>query len=194
MLGGQTALWSDHYCEWWECHATAGDAGHPRGCAWYLSGADGSRAAQFATSALAMIFPRSSIAAGSFWNYRGYGTFRLNFHRFDRFELDLRGHIHVQGAAFSCLPLKWADMVLFFDVYGHFSNFRGLDLRAGGELWQRLSRFHDHLSGRGVAGCPTFSAADPCPQGCSEAAICGKPFPSAPQSPFPLEAHCPYHF
>ena len=21
-----------------------------------------------------------------------YGTFRLNFHRFDRFELDLRGH------------------------------------------------------------------------------------------------------
>ena len=22
----------------------------------------------------------------------GYGTFRLNFHRFDRFELDLRGH------------------------------------------------------------------------------------------------------
>ena len=23
---------------------------------------------------------------------RGYGTFRLNFHRFDRFELDLRGH------------------------------------------------------------------------------------------------------
>ena len=22
----------------------------------------------------------------------GYGTFRLNFHRFDRFELDLRGY------------------------------------------------------------------------------------------------------
>ena len=39
-------------------------------------------------------------------------TFRLNFHRFDRFELDLRGHMHVRGAAFSCLRLKWADMVL----------------------------------------------------------------------------------
>ena len=26
-----------------------------------------------------------------------YVTFRLNFHRFDLFELDLRGHIHVLG-------------------------------------------------------------------------------------------------
>ena len=45
----------------------------------------------------------------------GYGTFRLNFHHFDRLELDLRGRIHgphVWGAAFSCLRLKWADMVL----------------------------------------------------------------------------------
>ena len=41
-----------------------------------------------------------------------YVTFRANFHHFDRFELDLHGHIHVQGAAFSCLRLKWADMVL----------------------------------------------------------------------------------
>ena len=41
-----------------------------------------------------------------------YGTFRPNFHHFDRFELDLRGHIHMRGAAFSCLRLKWADMVL----------------------------------------------------------------------------------
>ena len=41
-----------------------------------------------------------------------YGTFRLNFHHFDRFELDLRGHTHVRGAALSCLRLKWADMVL----------------------------------------------------------------------------------
>ena len=32
-----------------------------------------------------------------------YGTFRADFHRFDRFELDLRGHVHVQGAALSCL-------------------------------------------------------------------------------------------
>ena len=43
---------------------------------------------------------------------RWYGTFRLNFHHFDRFELDLRGHIHVRGAAFSFLRLKLADMVL----------------------------------------------------------------------------------
>ena len=41
-----------------------------------------------------------------------YITFRPNFHHFDRFELDFRGHIHVWGAAFSCLRLKWADMVL----------------------------------------------------------------------------------
>ena len=41
-----------------------------------------------------------------------YGTFRLNFHHFDRFELDLRGHIHVRGAALSCLRLKLADIVL----------------------------------------------------------------------------------
>ena len=41
-----------------------------------------------------------------------YGTFRLNFHQFDRFELDLRGHTQVWGAAFSRLRLKLADMVL----------------------------------------------------------------------------------
>ena len=41
-----------------------------------------------------------------------YGTLRLNFHRFDRVELDLRGHTQPQGAAFSSLRLKWADMVL----------------------------------------------------------------------------------
>ena len=41
-----------------------------------------------------------------------YVTFRLNFHHLDRFELDLRGHKHVRGAAFSCLRLKWADIVL----------------------------------------------------------------------------------
>ena len=37
---------------------------------------------------------------------------RLNFHHFDRFQLDLRGHIHVRGAGFSCLRLKLADIVL----------------------------------------------------------------------------------
>ena len=39
-------------------------------------------------------------------------TFRLNFRHFDHSELDLRGHIHAQGAAFSCLRLKLADIVL----------------------------------------------------------------------------------
>ena len=42
----------------------------------------------------------------------GYVTFRLNFHHFDHFELDLRGHMHVRDAAFSCLRLKLADIVL----------------------------------------------------------------------------------
>ena len=41
-----------------------------------------------------------------------YVTFRLKFHHFDRLELDLRGHMHVRGAAFSCLRLKVADGVL----------------------------------------------------------------------------------
>ena len=41
-----------------------------------------------------------------------YVTFRPNFHRFDRFALGLRGHVHGRGAAFSCLRLKWADIVL----------------------------------------------------------------------------------
>ena len=41
-----------------------------------------------------------------------YGTFRLNFHYFDRLELDLRGHLHVRGAALSWLRLRLADIVL----------------------------------------------------------------------------------
>ena len=43
---------------------------------------------------------------------RPYVTFRLNFHHFDHLELDLRRHIHVRGAAFSCLRFKLADIVL----------------------------------------------------------------------------------
>ena len=46
------------------------------------------------------------------FNGPAYGTVRLNFHHFDRFELDLRGDIHVRGDAFSCLRSKLADMVL----------------------------------------------------------------------------------
>ena len=47
-----------------------------------------------------------------------YVTFRLNFHHFDCFELDLRGHSHVRdhshvrGAAFPGPRLKLAGMVL----------------------------------------------------------------------------------
>ena len=41
-----------------------------------------------------------------------YGTFRADFHHFDRIELDLRGDTHLRGAAFSCLRLKLADIVL----------------------------------------------------------------------------------
>ena len=32
-----------------------------------------------------------TLRAGTY-DFRRYGTFRLNFHRFDRFELDLRGN------------------------------------------------------------------------------------------------------
>ena len=41
-----------------------------------------------------------------------YGTFRPDFRHFDRFELDLGGHVHVRGAAVSCLRSKLADIVL----------------------------------------------------------------------------------
>ena len=41
-----------------------------------------------------------------------YGTFRADFHHFDRIELDLRGNPHVRGAAGSGLRLKLANMVL----------------------------------------------------------------------------------
>ena len=43
---------------------------------------------------------------------RRYVTFHPNFHHFDRFERDLRGHTQVRGATFSCPRLKTADMVL----------------------------------------------------------------------------------
>ena len=43
---------------------------------------------------------------------RRYVTFRPDFHHFDRLELEFRGHLHVRGAAFSCLRLKSADTVL----------------------------------------------------------------------------------
>ena len=49
-------------------------------------------------SALAAEYSRADVPV--------YGTFRLNFHRFDWFELDLRGHTQPWGAAFSCLRLK----------------------------------------------------------------------------------------
>ena len=41
-----------------------------------------------------------------------YVAFRLNFHYFGCFELDLRGHAQVLGAAFSYPRLKSADLVL----------------------------------------------------------------------------------
>ena len=41
-----------------------------------------------------------------------YGTFRADFHHFDRIVLGLRGHTHVRGAALSSPRLKLADLVL----------------------------------------------------------------------------------
>ena len=58
------------------------------------------------------ILAGSNMDEGTEFMSTTYGTFRSNFHRFDRFELDLRGHIHVRGAAFSYLRLKLADIVL----------------------------------------------------------------------------------
>ena len=55
---------------------------------------------------------RRAVACTRRARWRGTETFRLNFHHFDRFEPDLHGHIHVRGAALSCLRLKLADNVL----------------------------------------------------------------------------------
>jgi hypothetical protein len=105
------------------------------------------RKEQFAASVLAMLFPRSSIAGGSFWNYDPkIGT----------------------GDA----------------VYAS----------SGSELADRLKLHQQRLNKLGVAGCPSYTAADGCPKGCAEAVICGKPFANAPVSNFPLETNCPYHF
>ena len=41
-----------------------------------------------------------------------YVKFRHHFLYFGHFELDVRGYTQAQGAAFSCLRLKLADMVL----------------------------------------------------------------------------------
>lgn len=71
LLGGEVSFWSDHYCDRMECHSSKTDKDHPRGCAWWLSGFNASAAldAQFAASAMAMLFPRAAIAAGSFWRH-----------------------------------------------------------------------------------------------------------------------------
>ena len=56
--------------------------------------------------------PRAKMNQQRARRFSAYVTFRLSFHQFDHFELDLRGHVHVRGAAFSCLRLKLADIVL----------------------------------------------------------------------------------
>ena len=45
-----------------------------------------------------------------FWSR--YNDFDIILDHLDRFELDLRGHTQVRGAAFPCLRLKLADIVL----------------------------------------------------------------------------------
>ena len=45
-----------------------------------------------------------------------YVTFRLTFHHFDRFELDLRGDTWAQGAAFPCLRLKLGLRLKLADI------------------------------------------------------------------------------
>ena len=62
--------------------------------------------------AVGWIFGLDTAAVGSMYRPDMYGIIGPDFHRFDRFELDLRGHTHVRGAAFSCLRLKLADIVL----------------------------------------------------------------------------------
>ena len=59
-----------------------------------------------------IIFLKVELLIDAFKFIVRYGTFHPNFHHFDRFELDLRRHIQVWGAAFSCPRLKSADMVL----------------------------------------------------------------------------------
>ena len=60
-----------------------------------------------------------------------YGTFRLDFHHLHRFELDLRGHTRVRGAALPCPRFRLADMVA-------------------------IQRFHGRVSSSGTSACFIF--------------------------------------
>ena len=75
-----------------------------------------------------------------------YVTFRPNFDHFDHFdhfELDLRGHTHVRGAAFSCLRLKIGRFGADLTFLRPFSAFR-LQVEEA-----RRAREHDqHLAPR----------------------------------------------
>ena len=65
LLGGEAAMWTDNWCFVTQCTWQLHER-RPIGKMMFDRSADD----QFATSIQGMIWPRSAIAAGSFWNYQ----------------------------------------------------------------------------------------------------------------------------
>ena len=82
----------------------------------------------------------------------GYGTFRLNFHHFDHFDLDLRGHNQVRGAAFSCPRLELGDMVLIRRFFRPFLVFRSCGHGNTSWVYSTASRWLEVAPGTGARG------------------------------------------
>lgn len=64
MLGGEISMWTDDYCDVYQCGSAAGAL--PIASHFYGPSADD----RFAMSIAGVLFPRASVGAGSLWNYR----------------------------------------------------------------------------------------------------------------------------
>ena len=65
LLGGEAAIWTDNWCFVTQCYWPLHERRPPAKMMF-----DRSADALFATSIQGMIWPRTAIAAGSFWNYQ----------------------------------------------------------------------------------------------------------------------------
>ena len=64
MLGGETSMWSDSYCWTHQCGSSTG----PTPVAAQMYGPHMDR--EFAASIAGVMFPRTAVGAGSFWNFQ----------------------------------------------------------------------------------------------------------------------------
>jgi hypothetical protein len=64
MLGGEVSMWTDDYCYINQCGAKPGPT--PAAASLYAPDQD----SKFAASIAGVLFPRTSVGAGSLWNYK----------------------------------------------------------------------------------------------------------------------------